>query len=240
MDVKLKDTYRLRVSDFNCYDILTPHAILDLFQDIAGKHATNYNMSYDDLIANNMIWVLAKVKYKVISQCQLYSNVNVITWPKNKGLVDFDRSTQIYDLDGNLLVAGISKWIIINSETRKIIPAKHINYTTLTSDEKSFEDDNFEKLKDFDIVDAMHFKYQIEYVDLDHNGHVNNIRYCYMISNALRLKENELIDSFQIDFLNETHDNDVLDIYYKKNSNYYDVKALNKDNLVFIAKVELQ
>lgn len=240
MEVKLSDIFRLRVSDYNCHDRLAPYAILDLFQDIAGKHATSYQMSFEDLKSNNMIWVLLRVKYKVIKEAKLYSNVNVVTWPKKKGLVDFDRVTEIYDLDNNLLVCGVSKWVVLNSDTRKIIPAKHINYNATTCEEDYFNNERFDKLKDFDITNCNHYSYKIEYVDLDHNGHVNNMRYCYMINNAIKPKSDELIDFFQIDFVNESHDGDILDLYYFKEDNSYNIKAISDNKVIFIAKVSLK
>ena len=62
MDVKLSDIYRLRVSDYNCHDRLAPYAILDLFQDIAGKHANSYQMSFEDLKSNLIIEKIKRVK----------------------------------------------------------------------------------------------------------------------------------------------------------------------------------
>ena len=148
MEEKLKEFYRLKYLDFTCYDVIAPHGVLDIFQDIAGKHSESYGMSYGEMMASNKIWVLLRVKYRVLKNIPLYANVNAITWPKKKGLVDFDRETQICDMDGNLLVAGISKWVILDANTRKIVPAKHIDYNAETSDETNFND-KFEKIKEF-------------------------------------------------------------------------------------------
>ena len=53
-----EEKYRLRISDFDCYDRITPCCILDLAQDIAGKHADILGIGYQDFIVNNRIWVL--------------------------------------------------------------------------------------------------------------------------------------------------------------------------------------
>ena len=60
------------------------------------------NEEFEELINKNMIWVLLRVKYRVIKNIPLYSKVKVTTYPKKKGLVDFDRETQIEDLNGQL------------------------------------------------------------------------------------------------------------------------------------------
>ena len=55
MGAKLTECFRLKYLDFTCYDILAPHGILDIFQDIAGKHSESCGMSFDEMIS--------KIKY---------------------------------------------------------------------------------------------------------------------------------------------------------------------------------
>lgn len=236
MSAKLTEFYRLKYLDFTYYDVIAPHGVLDIFQDIAGKHSDSYGMSFDKMMAKNLIWVLLRVKYKVIRNIPLYSKINVTTWPRKKGLVDFDRETIICDLDGNPLIAGISKWVILDSNTRKIIPAKHIDYNAETSDDSNF-DDKFLKIKDFDIEGLSKYQYKVEFCDTDHNGHTNNAKYATMILNALRLKEDEVIDEFQIDFVHESHLDDIITIYYYKEDNCYYAKAVSNNSTIFISKI---
>ena len=60
------ELYRLRVSDYTCHDRLAPHGVLDVMQDIAGLHATTFNMSYEDLLSknNNMLKLLSSLSAK--------------------------------------------------------------------------------------------------------------------------------------------------------------------------------
>lgn len=239
MAAKLTEFYRLKYLDFTCYDIIAPHGVLDIFQDIAGKHSESYGMSFDEMYSKNMIWVLLRVKYKVINNVPLYSKINVTTWPRNKGLVDFDRETQICDLEGNVLINGISKWVILDSNTRKIVPAKHVDYNAETSEETNF-DDKFLKLKDFDTSNLECYEYKVEFCDTDHNGHTNNAKYATMLLNALRLKEDEVIDEFQIDFVHESHLDDLIKIYTYKEENCYYAKAVCNDFVIFMSKINLK
>lgn len=235
---KYEEIYKMRVSDYTCYDRLAIHGILDLLQDIASKHAITFNMSYEDLKQTNNIWVITSVKYKVIKEAYLYLDAKVVTWPKPKGLVDFERVSQIFDAKTNeLLVNGSTKWIILDSNTRKIIPAKHIDYKVQTCNEDVFNNEKFIRLKDFDITTCNTYTYKASYLDLDHNNHVNNIKYGVMILNAIRLNQDEYIDTFQIDFVNETHENDEITLYYNKIENVYNIKALCNNKTVFISKI---
>ena len=238
MNEKMYDAYRLRVSDYTCHDTLAPFAVLDIFQDIAGKHANTYGMSFEELLNQNMIWVLLRVKYKVVKSIPLYSKVNAVTWPKKKGLVDFDREFQILSEENEVMVNGISKWVVVNSQTRKIIPAKHIEYKASIPEDSLF--DKFDKIKDFDITGLNRYDYNVEFCDLDHNGHVNNAKYAVMVLNALKLTKEEIIDEFEINFVHEVRGQKQISLFYYKEDNNYFIKAICEENTVFLCKLILK
>ena len=232
----MTEKYRLKYLDYTRYDVIAPHGILDLFQDIAGKHANTYGMSFEEMYQKNQIWVLLRIKYKVIKEIPLYSNVTVTTWPKKKGLVDFDRETIITDMDGNTLIEGISKWIVLDATTRKIIPARHIEYNAPCPEDSIFND-KFDKIKDFNIEGLNKQTYTVQFCDVDHNGHTNNAKYATMVLNVLCLKQDEVIKEFEINFVNESHLGDEIDLYYIKEYNTYLVKGVSKGKTIFLSKL---
>ncbi len=241
MEEKYQDLYQLKVLDYNRYDLLAPHGVLDIMQDISGKHCNTYGMTFEELLSQNKIWVLLRVKYKVFENIKLYSKVRVTTWPKKKGLVDFDRETQITDLQGNVMINGISKWVILDSNTRKIVPAKYIEYNALIPNDSLFND-RFDRIKDFNIEGLQHYHQRIEFCDVDHNGHTNNAKYACILLNALRLKEDEVIDTFQIDYVHESRLDDTLMVYYYKENKTYFAKAICQETkaTIFLAKIDLK
>ncbi len=239
MKTKFSDNYRLKIVDYTCYDQFSPYGVLDVLQDIAGKHSTTFGMAYGDLIVKNQIWVLVRIKYKVLKQIPLFAKLKVVTWPKNKGLVDFDRETQILDENGDIVVNAISKWVIVDVNTRKIIPAKHIEFKGQCLDETNFNEP-FTKLPDFEINNCQKYTTKVQFCDIDHNGHANNAKYTNYILNAIKLKEDEIIDKFQIEFVHECYLDDVLNLYYYKEDNIYHIKALKNTDTVFICKIELK
>ena len=240
MEKKLTQNYHLRVTDYNLYDHITAYCILDLLQDVAGKHCDSYAMSYEELINQNMAWVLVRTSFEILKPIKLHEVLKVTTWPRNKGLVDFDRETIMQDQSGDVVIKATSKWLIINYVTRRIIPAKHINYEAPCPDPSEYiYDHDAKKVSDFDITNCSLYQYKIEYNDLDHNGHVNNARYAYMLANAIKLKENELIKSFSINYVHESHLDDIINIYYLKDNKLYLVKGICDNQIIFIAELEL-
>ena len=232
---KYEQQYKLKVADYICYDYLAPHGVLDIFQDVAGLHSNTYNMSYEEMLKDNKIWVLCRVKYKVIKPIGLYANINVTTYPKVKGLVDFDRETIISN-NGEDCIIGISKWLVIDATTRKIIPAKRIEFKG-PSPKDSLFNDKFEKIKDFDINGKNHYVTKVEFCDIDHNGHCNNACYAKMVLNAINLSKQEEITDFEINYEHESYLHDTLDMYYYKEGNTYFIKALCDEKSIFLCKI---
>ena len=233
------ETFRLRTNDFDKFDHLTPFAIMDLFQDVAGTHAGKIGMGFQELLKKDLIWVLLRTKYEVLKYPPLYSTVQVKTWPKPKGKVDFDREYEIYNEEGELLVKGISKWVIVNKTTRRLSLSRDINYNC---DEYKYTNYNesFNKLEDFDI-EGLSFKSQMTtFLDLDHNDHINNCNYAKYIINSIELNEDDLIKKFEINYIKEVHQDTIIKNYYKKDGKIIYVKGIiNNDEVSYIAKIEL-
>lgn len=238
--IKYIEPFRLRVSDYDTYDHLTPHAILDIFQDIAGKNANELNVGFHDLIKDDLIWVLLRTKYEVISYPEMYSNIKAVTWPHKKGRIDFDRDYLLLDENDNILIKGSSKWVIINAKTRSIIRPNTINYPEDNLEEAINFEEGVEKLPDFPTENCVHTQIQTHFLDLDHNGHVNNAKYSNYVLNAISLKKEEVISSFIMNHAKELPANSLIDIYYKKEENHYDVKGVKQDGEIsFICRINL-
>ncbi len=76
---------------------------------------------------------------------------------------------------------------------------------------------------------------------VDHNGHMNNAYYAEFIVNALRLKSNEVIKNFEIDYLKEVLIDDEILIRSIRNNKEILVEGYNNINniVLFKAKIEL-
>ena len=240
MEKKCIDYYRLRVQDYNCYDIITPYCLLDILQDIAGKHCDSYDMSYDNMLSQNMAWILVRTSYEVVKPFGLYETLKVTTWPKEKGLVDFDRETIMEDSNNDIVIKATSKWLIIDYKTRQIIPAKHIKYNAPCPDKEQFiYQTGAKKVQDFSVDNLMPYNYKIEFNDVDHNGHVNNSRYAYILMNAIKPTKDEIIRKFDINFVHEIFLDDIISIYYVKQDKTYKIKGITNNQTTFLCEIEL-
>ena len=231
--------FELRISDFDCFDKIKPSVILDFFQDVAGEHADILSVGFDDLIKKDLIWVLVRTKYEIIKEPTLYSKIKVRTWPHPKGRIDFDRDYLILDENNNVLIKGTSKWVIVNYKTRRLSLTKDIDFNIEFYQEKNYLEP-FNKLQDFELDDLfISFNYQTLFTDLDHNGHVNNIKYADMILNSIDFNENDNIKLFEIDYIKELKKENSITTYYKKENNTILIKGISEENSIYLAKIVL-
>ena len=241
----LERTYHLRTSDFDMRSRIFPAAVLDLFQDAAGEHASSLGIGYSDLSKKNMCWMLSRVRYTVIKQPALFSDVTVRTWPIESRRIEFDRDYSIHSADGQLLVLGSSQWVILDVSDRehpKIVPARGFNmmldeYVTERALDKPFP--RFTPM--FDTDSAEHIT-QSAYTDIDTNGHVNNIKYSNFILNALDLPPEKEIGSFRIDYLKEIMDGDTVSVTFKEEDGVILCKGRTSgsETANFISRIEIK
>ena len=227
------EKFVLRNSDFSFKDKLKPQAMLELFEEIAGRHATKLNIGYEDLKKLKYAWVVVRTKVKIYSDLKNGSNAIVRTFPSKRGKIDFDRNYQLLSEDGSVAVDAMSKWIVINYETRRISRASEINYDETNLPEPLF--DSLEKVvidKDLNLSKPLKFNLN----DLDHNGHVNNCRYVEKIFDTFDYDIKDM-DSFECEYVKEMHYLEEGTIKYDDLKENYQI--FNKDNeLSFTMKIK--
>ena len=113
----------IREKDVSIKDTIRPSAILDYFQDAAGIHADILKIGYQDIIKDNLLWVILYSEFNVVKRLPLFGEkIKVQTWPKMKGKLEFDREFQILDSNDEVLVNGISVFCLINKELESFNP----------------------------------------------------------------------------------------------------------------------
>lgn len=237
--LKKIERFHLTTGDFDFNDNITPFGVLNLFQEIAGNHAEELGIGFQATYEQGMIWILAKNKYEVVRFPHLSEVVDVITWPKLPNRFDCEREYQIRNLDGEILVKGISKWCVIDINTMRLVPSSRVSFPGEFLEEKNFLESPFvfieTNLEEFKEV----LTYRVRPSDIDHNKHMNNANYVKVVYDALDIK-NEKIQDIQIDYNNQCFLGEEFRVYLKKVEDYAIVLAIkNETEQVFKAKVRL-
>lgn len=230
--------YTLRAVDFDKYNRIKPSAVLELFQDAAGQHAIEIGVGFDDLIKRSYLWVLTRIKFKIISNPKSYQKVVIKTWPLEPNRLNYRREYCIEDEKGDRLIVGSSEWVIMHSEKRRLISDQNLYpftdgfYTDVMFEGKLCKIHDFETTTEPRMVNA-------GFSELDANNHVNNTKYASYVLDAVPPSENDVLDTFQIDYRKEVLEGTKLHIYHTKEEKEIIAKGLNDSGeTMFACKIE--
>ena len=232
--------YYLRASDFDTARKLQPAAVLALFQDAAGEHAQKLKVDYDRMILRNMMWVVVRVKYRILQNPRMYQKVKVVTWPHESKRLDFQRDYLIQNEKEEPIVKGTSQWALMDSRTRKLVLARDIYEEIDAFCRENIFEEKFLKVPDFEET-GEGYPVISGYTDLDINGHVNNIKYANYALNAVDLGTGEEIEEFQIDYHKEVRCHTALTVFVQREGKEILVKGKNTegDNM-FSCRIDLK
>lgn len=234
-----RKTYSYTVNCRDCYDNFSAYSILNFFQDIASKHVEKWKCGFDDLIEKGYIWVLVRTRFDILKNPKPTDNlITVETWERDRSRADFTRDYIIYSENNEKLIIGTSKWCLLDINTRRVLPTKLIQ-ETLTYKEKYNYQNEIRKLLFPNIETSEYFEEKVTFTKVDHNGHMNNTHYAEFILDTIRLKKNEVIKSFQIDYLKEAFLDDVIALKTEKIENLIFIEGYRNNDLLFKASIEI-
>lgn len=236
----LQKTYTMTTSDLDQYDRLSPAAIFDFFQDIAGRHAEMLGIGFHPLLEKGYYWVLTRNVYEIVHPLTSYDDLVVSTWPHKPSSFDFTREYEIHDSKGQLLVKGLSKWLILSKDTHQIQRSRVVSYGTGKHLERRNFNTSLDKLENYDLLKAPSiYQTKITHSQIDHNGHMNNAEYAVEIFNALAPNKKQIIQRFEINYLGEMFIGDTLSIHSKDFGDFIAVEGYRGDEIKVRAKVHL-
>lgn len=201
--------FPLRTADFDRLVQPKPSAVLDLFQEAAAIHSEAIGAGRAALDARGLIWVLARVRYRVLCPPEQHTRVRVRTWPHRPSRLICGRDYEMLSDDGSPLIHGTSEWILLDVVRRRMVPCPDI-YPAITGyEERRLFPERLLPLRAEGTASAA-LTMLPGYADLDQNGHVNNTRYADFSLNALPPETVGRITAFGIDYHRELHAGDAL------------------------------
>ncbi len=234
-DIYFEQVVNLRTNDFDTFDHLKPVALLELFQDVAGLHANKLGIGFKDSYAKGYFWVLVRNKIELFKNPIPLTNAILKTWPHEKGKVDFNREYLLEDESGNVIARGLSKWVIITTDTRRLCRANVMDY----GDGEIYKNNYYDDVEKVQLPDLSLFSHKLTHHisknDLDHNGHMNNTRYADLIFDTTN--KDLFIKNLVIEYHHEALLDEDIDIYSYEDDKYiYHYGKIN-DEKIFSSKI---
>ena len=158
-----------------------------------------------DLIKDNIVWVLSRMKVSYLSSPKWEDEVELTTWHKGREGVFSLRDFEITPAGGGSpLVQATSSWLLIDAGTRRMLRPDHVLGEKSTS--TALDRNGMEQVRTHEVL----------YSDMDFNLHTNNAKYVEWAFDALPAEELSRgggIDSYQINFNHETRLGDRVDLF---------------------------
>ena len=178
-------------------------SMANFFQEIAYHHAKKLGFGYDDMNEKQTMWVLSRMKIRMIQYPVWDDKVKVETWHKGMDRIFGLRDFRVKDDSGMVLGYASSAWLILDSRTKRPVrPTEEV--LQHSRGEESVFDDTLEKINiPENMVEISSRK--VVFSDLDIMGHVNNVKYIeWCIDSALTTdnKDHE-IRELEINFMHE-------------------------------------
>lgn len=230
-------TYTITTNQMDAYDDLSMIGILDVFQDIAGRHAYLIKAGFNDMLDLGLYWVIARNQVKIIKTPPFGHDVTVKTWPLAPTRFYFDRLYELLDENGDICIMGRSRWLIIDKDKRKMQASSMYRYPLTEFVTQNDFDQDFPSIRVVKEKEVAAISHIVLPSEIDHNKHFNNTRYAELIYNVLGIDHKDSISEFLIYYHSECYLGDPIDVYVEidKKDNY--VSGYSKGNLVFTSLV---
>lgn len=196
---------------------MRPAAFLNYAQEAANIHADYIGVGYDNMHVTRKAWVLARMHVVFHRLPKWREHINVQSWHKGTNGFLFLRDFVVYDKAANeKLISATTSWLVIDIDTRRLS-----KFTEFVEDEsKSIKEDVIAEPAPKTVmpkeVDPLHVAtHNVNYSDLDMNGHVNNVKYTEWAMNSIELDvvNSRPLKELVINFNNEIKAGDVVELY---------------------------
>ena len=229
-------TALVNYSDVDALGQMRFDAIASAFQMITGFHSKE--MGVDGITTvqkSNAYWVLSRLKFKIFRLPRLDETLQLETFPTTYSAVRFMRDCKI-SVDGELAVAGVSEWCTLDVDTLSIRKTSTICYP-FEMEHRQDRSGAGEFLKIKEEISEEDFCYSCKslFVDIDTNGHTNNVAYLRMALNCFGVQEfsSQQFSEFEVAYVNQTYHGDEISLYKKKTDYGYFIEGKAKGKTAF-------
>ena len=220
----------LKVSLINAMD-LAQDTMTAYFDTINSDNETNKTK-------NNAVWVLTKTKVHFEKYPRLGDILEAKSYTTEKKLARVKIETN-FKKDNETAFIVAQECCPIDVSTRKIRKINTISYPDDMECMEAGLNNSFSKLNDKFQENDKVYDQKILATDIDFNNHTNNVMYVKYIINAFNSDfwiEHKIKD-FEIHYINESREGDILSIYQKTTENEMEFLIKNNEKEVVRANI---
>lgn len=226
-----KKTFHVDFRDVDFHKKLKLSSLFSYFQDTANLASEELDLGIHFLLEKyGVTWVLMRIRTDIIRHPVLNEEITIETWPITPTKVEFGRDFLVRDKHGEVIVKGVSSWILMDINSRRIRRTDSIKHDYVATDERAIVCE-LGKIRSFGHLETAYRK-TIGYSDIDLNGHLTNSKYVDYIMDCFSIEEHQKNDirSLEVNYLNEALPGETLIL--KKDTSQQD------KNIIYVEGVE--
>ena len=200
--MKHKNHLQTKSYFINRFGKLSTSYLFYQMQDIAWEHASILGFGYDNLKKDQQFWVLSRLLVKIDRRPIWGENFTLETWSRGTDGFYGYRDFNFLDESGKNIVQATSSWLVINTETKRIVRLTEFN--NFPKYEESVFGENSGKVNSPKNDAELQFT-PVLFNEIDINQHFNTGRYIERIIDSYDFGFHEKYDlvEFEINFLKE-------------------------------------
>jgi medium-chain acyl-[acyl-carrier-protein] hydrolase len=234
--MKYKDNFTINTFDTDTAGFATPVALCAVMQETASRQCADVGISMADLAKYNKTWMLAKQYVKFLSYPAWRNIITTETWPRNKTGLRAIRDFIIKSEDGKEIVKSVTKWMLIDVETRRLIKTDEVLNNITITEESVMPEDFKIRVEKFD-GERITTTLRSRPYDFDINAHVTSMCYIKWILDTIPLEfhKTHSVSELYAEYIEEiSYEVDVESVAYRKNNSFYhELKNMETDRIVF-------
>jgi len=230
-----EEEYKIKTFNVDLNNKLTIWSLCGFFQQSATSHAAFFKAGYSNLIKENKVWMLSRLKLKIFKQPELDETIKINTWVNSFDRLFSYRDFHILDKNNEIISAARTAWIVYDINTKTVSNVEPFVNDYIKFIDKCIINDKTEKLK-FKELKNENKSFPVRFSDIDINKHVNNIKYIQWIADSLssEMMLGKNIGLFEMNYISQAHFGDEIIISYEKISEkpliYYQIIKRKFDN----------
>lgn len=221
--------YRVETREVDLTQRICLRALIDQVLQTAGRDADRNGFGVHTLNQSNRSWVLSRLAFQALRLPGEGEHYSVQTWIEEVGRLMSIRNFVVRDSQGKEIGYGCSYWAMIDLESRQPVDLRtNVDYSKVIVAEPI----PIERPKRLGAVSSptLSREHQVQYSDIDFNGHTNTLRYIDWMMNMLPL---ELLTQgnpprLDISFTMETRYNDLLEVLMQQEQECFHFEIKNQ------------
>lgn len=185
-----------------------PAVILRYLQEAAVNQMKDEGPSYRDLWEQGKAFILSRINLQIYAPLYEYERVTVQTWACNERGVSFGRSYRLLR-DGAVVAEAIAVWALVDVKNGTLLRVEDLTHR-YGADEALSLSPRFVLPK---VAMQPIGTRQVQYEDVDCNGHLNNARYPDWLCNLVPDMEHKQVTGVQIHYVSEAPLFETLTLY---------------------------